>query len=115
VVAVYRRGAQLPDENDEEYISERYLKPRILSSNVGENAQDVDFTTNIRSNNTITSMIDIVQKRKNRAASALSEIELEQSSLLNDEYIGLMSQVDDLNESGVVKPNLNSISESGQT
>ena len=58
-MAAYKRAARLPDEDDEDYLSERIMRPT-----------------------------------KKKAASALSEIELESSSQDN-EFVGLLSQVDD--------------------
>lgn len=74
-MAAYKRAARLPDEDDEEYLSERFMRP-----------------TNMK------------------AASALSEIELERSSQ-DKEYVGLLSQVD---ESECVSANEQLVSDLGE-
>jgi len=58
-MAAYKRGARLPDEEDEEYLSERFMRPRNV-----------------------------------KGASALSEIELERSSREDNEYVGLLSELE---------------------
>ncbi|GFH60544.1 hypothetical protein CTEN210_17020 [Chaetoceros tenuissimus] len=75
-VAAYKRGASLPDENDEEYLSERYMK----------------------------------KPKEKKSISALSEIELERS-MQENEYIGLLSEIDEVDENEFVKANEQMISD----
>lgn len=75
-IAAYRRGASLPDENDEEYLSERYMK----------------------------------KTKEKKGISALSEIELERS-MQENEYIGLLSEIDEVDENEFIKTNEQMISD----
>jgi DHA1 family tetracycline resistance protein-like MFS transporter len=102
-IAAYRRSAQLPDENDEEYLSERYVvmpKSRKMITGKGTGR----MVESKRSSSIISSFMDNLWKSRKESVSQLSEIELEQSSL-NDEYAGLLSEVEQLTEGGVSTSN----------
>lgn len=109
-LAAYKRGAKLPDENDEEYLSERYVhrRPKSTSADSGEQQGEEESTS--RSSG-VLSFIEKLVPCHNRPISALrSEIEMEQSSL-NDEYMGLLSQVEQINESELVQANQDMMSD----
>jgi Major Facilitator Superfamily. len=80
-IAAYRRGAHLPDENDEEYISERFAMPTDQKWSIGKG-------TGQRAGES---------GRRNESMSQLSEIELQQSSRI-DEYRSLLSEIEQLND-----------------
>lgn len=92
-IAAYKRGARLPDDDDEDYLSERYIhmrKAKPRSNN--RSGEDTD------SENKMFSFLSkiIPSQPGRRAASALSEIELENSR--DAEYEGLLSEVEQVDE-----------------
>lgn len=93
-IAAYRRGASLPDENDEDYLSERFALPKGRNWSVGQRVQPIGG----RSSTEISSYFYKLMKNRNESVPERREIELEQSSL-NDEYIGLLSEFEPLDES----------------
>ena len=93
-LAAYKRGARLPEEDDEEYLSERYM----------HKASKVDRTD--PPDNLIfqfmNKMASTQPKKKN--PSALGELELEIASR-KDEYVGLLSELDEIDEAELVRSN----------
>ena len=99
----YKRSANLPDEEDEDYVSEKYFtlkskkqnRSSIGSKRYGDESDG--FLLNF-----ITKFVPEVDLKK---PSALSEIELEEIQSKEDEYVGLLSEVDEISEEELVKTN----------
>lgn len=88
----YKRASNLPDDDDDDddYISERYY--------------DRDGES-LKSSSLMESLSKIVSgKSKNAPFSALSEIEVHNSKS-DDEYLGLLSEVDEVDEDDVIRVN----------
>jgi len=88
-LAAYKRAYNLPDDDDDDddYISERYYDRDGESSSFMENLSKI-----------------VSGNSKNAPVSALSEIEVHNSKC-DDEYLGLLSEVDEIDEDEVIRVN----------
>ncbi len=96
-IAAFKRGARLPDDEDEDYISEKYYQSntQVNSSSPPHDEKDnlmMQFMKKI-----VLSTVD--EKPKS------SQIEMEDSSSLRDEYVGLLSEVEEVDEAEVIRTN----------
>ena len=80
----YKRTGDLPDENDEDYLSERYYENNKDEQNTSFSF--VEFVKKIRSKD---------ERKEN--PSELSEIHREENDP-SDEYAGLLSEIDEMEE-----------------
>ena len=102
-VAAYRRSARLPDEDDEDYLSERYLRSTNSDENCGrdslQNKEQGDFFSRL-----VRKIIPPPTRagKSGGGDSALSEIELKRSF---GEYAGLLSEVEGVDEMDFIRTN----------
>lgn len=99
----YKRSANLPDEEDDEYVSEKYFKHipnkgnRSTIGSAGDTDQQNGFLLKF--------MTKFVPESDLKKPSALSEIQMEEIQSKEDEYIGLLSEVEEISEEEVVRTN----------
>jgi DHA1 family tetracycline resistance protein-like MFS transporter len=101
-IVAYKRSANLPDEEDEEYISERYLPNRSnkRESNYGDGSKKDGYLSQFTNR--------FIPNRDIKKSSALSEIQMKEIQGKEDEYVGLLSEVEEMDEDDLVKINYNS-------
>lgn len=98
----YNRSANLPNEDDEDYISEKYTVTKSVPnrrSGTIMKASDrflVQFVSRFAPEND--------QKRH----SALSELQMNEFERSEDEYIGLLSEVEEISEDEIIQTNQSS-------
>lgn len=98
----YNRSVKLPDDEDEEYISEKYI-----NNNRAKGFQtNVSSDVNHDSDSYILKFIaKFVPERDIDKRSALSEIQLQELRSEEDEYTGLLSEVDEVDEDNLIQTN----------
>lgn len=96
-LAAYKRASNLPDgdDDDDDYISERYY------DRDGESLNSPSLLENL-------SKI-VSGKSKKAPFSALSEIEV-LNSKYDDDYLGLLSEVDEIDEDELIRVNRSIVS-----
>jgi len=84
----YNRSANLPDEDDDEYVSERYISQKL--DNVGTS----------KTRNSIFNFMNklFVPDHSMNKSSALTEIQLQEMQQKEEEYTGLLSEIDEVDE-----------------
>jgi len=84
----YNRSANLPDEDDGEYVSERYITQKL--DNVGTS----------KTRNSIFNFMNklFVPDHSMNKSSALTEIQLQEMQQKEEEYTGLLSEIDEVDE-----------------
>jgi hypothetical protein len=113
-IAAYQRGGLLPDEDDEDYLSERYVQPGGMKKGNATHDSNGETGTGEEDNTHdnkagffskfVSRIIPSGRNKSRRSKSALSEIELNRSSR-EDEYVGLLSQVERVDEVEFVRNN----------
>ncbi len=108
-IVAYQRSARLPDDDDEEYISEKYEsnnKRDTSSSKNGDGDKDgflLQFMTKF-----------VPEKHLKKSSSALSKIQRDEIESKEEEYVGLLSEIDELDEEDLVRTNYESESSKNQ-
>lgn len=104
----YNRSKYLPDEEDEEYISEKYLNKTSNGDTRSRNNKP-NRTASHNDEGSKGYILQIISKfapiRDTVKPSVLSEIQMEQMQSNEDEYIGLLSEVDEIDEDSLVNTN----------
>ena len=112
-LVAYNRSALLPDEDDEEYISEKYMRNKndIQStgnrSNIGDSVRK-SGNSNDNNDGCLSRFVKIfVDRNETKSRSALSEIQMEEWRKSEDEYQGLLSEIDEIDEHDLIQTNNN--------
>ncbi len=104
-LTAYRRGARLPDENDEDYLSERYLSQNSsYSPNSFEGGGGGRDTLKNKNKGRLSQWLSSsFSTKSNRydGDSALTEMQ----SFGEDEYMGLLSEVEGVDEDELLRTN----------
>ncbi len=112
-LVAYKRSANLPDENDEEYISEKYIHrnnngkacPRNSSSKEYKVTQPTSSSEKSNDGGYFTRVKNYLSPRRHsKSRSALSELQMEEMEG-EDEYQGLLSEIDEMDESELIETN----------
>ena len=109
-LVAYNRSAKLPDENDEEYISEKYMHQNNGKAGLGKSSSKEYHVPQA----TIEKNIDdgyfsrlkkyLSPRRYSKTRSALSEMQMEEMER-EDEYQGLLSEIDEMDEGELIETN----------
>jgi len=109
-MVAYQRSALLPDDDDEEYISEKYGSKNKRDANNSKNGDEdkdsflMQFMTKF-----------VPEKHLKSSSSALScKIQMKEIESKEEEYIGLLSEIDELDEEDLVRTNYESESSKNQ-
>lgn len=112
-LVAYNRSALLPDEDDEEYISEKYMRNKnekdyhTKGSKKGDSAPKSEYSSK-NSDGYLSRFVKIfVDRNETKSRSALSEIQMEELRMSEDEYQGLLSEIDEMDENDLIQTNNN--------
>merc|ERR1712037_336279 len=103
-LVAYQRSARLPDDDDD-YISEKYG-----GTNNNETRNRKSKNGDEESNNFLLQFMTkfVPERHLKSSPSALRKIQMEEIQSKEEEYIGLLSEVDELDEEDLVRTNYES-------